>query len=50
MAYVQISGGFEKEVRVEIDPERMTTYGVLYQKSKSQLSLQTSMFLQEAFL
>ncbi|EJO69859.1 MULTISPECIES: efflux RND transporter permease subunit [Leptospira] len=28
MAYVQISGGFEKEVRVEIDPERMTTYGV----------------------
>ncbi|MBM9498969.1 efflux RND transporter permease subunit [Leptospira sp. 201903071] len=28
IAYVQISGGFEKEVRVEIDPERMTTYGV----------------------
>lgn len=28
MAYVQISGGFEKEIRVEVDPERMTTYGV----------------------
>ncbi|TGL79168.1 efflux RND transporter permease subunit [Leptospira yasudae] len=28
IAYVQISGGFEKEIRVEIDPERMTTYGV----------------------
>ncbi|XDD51124.1 efflux RND transporter permease subunit [Leptospira sp. WS92.C1] len=28
MAYVQISGGYEKEIRVEIDPDRMTTYGV----------------------
>ncbi|MCG6167173.1 efflux RND transporter permease subunit [Leptospira sp. FAT2] len=28
IAYAQISGGYEKEIRVEIDPERMTTYGV----------------------
>ncbi|PJZ59622.1 efflux RND transporter permease subunit [Leptospira adleri] len=28
IAYVQVFGGFEKEIRVEIDPERMTTYGV----------------------
>ncbi|TGK43532.1 efflux RND transporter permease subunit [Leptospira andrefontaineae] len=28
MAYVQISGGFEKEVKVEIDSEKMNAYGI----------------------